>query len=260
VIGTGGGLVVEHLTVRFGGLVAIGDLTLTAPQGVITGLIGPNGAGKTTTFNACTGVVVSSGRISLDGQDLSRLAPPRRARVGLGRTFQRIELCDRLTVAENVALGPEALASGRRPWGQLAGGRAERAEVAARAEEAMGRVHVLDLRDANAGELSTGQRRFVELARAIASGFRFLLLDEPSSGLDIAETERLADTVAAVTAERGIGVVLVEHDMALVRRVCEFTGVLDFGTLIASGPTAEVLSSDLVRAAYLGSVEAESRA
>ena len=253
------GLSIVELTVRFGGLVAVDEVTLSAPQGTITGLIGPNGAGKTTTFNACTGLVASAGRVFLDGQDVSGLTPPARARFGLGRTFQRMELCDRLTVAENVGLGPESLASGRRPWGQLWGPRAEQLDLMARAEAAMELAHVAAWRDVHAGDLSTGQRRFVELARAIASPFRFLLLDEPSSGLDVAETERFADVVSGLVAARGIGVLLVEHDMALVRRVCERTWVLDFGKLIADGPTSEVLASDLVRAAYLGSVEAESR-
>jgi ABC-type branched-subunit amino acid transport system ATPase component len=253
-------LAISSLTVRFGGLVAVDDVSLSAPGSTITGLIGPNGAGKTTIFNACTGMVAAHGRIALGGFELSALSPPARARAGLGRTFQRIELCDRLTVGDNVALGPEALLSARRPWGQLWGPATERTAVAARAEEAMGMAGVSGLRHARAGELSTGQRRFVELARAIASPFRFLLLDEPSSGLDVAETERFAEVIAGLVASRGLGILLVEHDMGLVRSVCSKTTVLDFGRVIASGPTADVLASELVHAAYLGSAEVEAHA
>jgi ABC-type branched-subunit amino acid transport system ATPase component len=249
---------VDGLTVRFGGLTAVDNVTLQAPAGIITGLIGPNGAGKTTIFNACCGLVEASGRIRLGGRDLSGLSPSARAQAGLGRTFQRIELCDRLTVAENVALGPIGLSTRRHPWGQLWATRAQRAEIDARVEAALVRCGILHLGRASAGELSTGQRRFVELARAVASPFLFLLLDEPSSGLDLAETERFGRVLAALAGERGTGVLLVEHDMALVRAICRDTWVLDFGQLIASGPTAVVLASDVVRAAYLGSEEVVS--
>jgi ABC-type branched-subunit amino acid transport system ATPase component len=254
-----GGLTAEGVTVRFGGLTAVDDVTLHAPPGAVTGLIGPNGAGKTTLFNACTGAVsMASGRVWLGERRLDHHSTAARAARGLGRTFQRMELFDSMTVAENVSLGPEALCSARRPWGQLAGSGRERREIARRAGDAMARCGLDDLGRRAAGDLSTGQRRLVELARAMASPFRFLLLDEPSSGLDIAETETFARVLSRFVADTAIGVLLVEHDMALVSKVCSYTYMLDFGRLICSGPTAEVLASPEVQAAYLGSETLDS--
>jgi ABC-type branched-subunit amino acid transport system ATPase component len=246
-------LELEGVTVRFGGLVAVNDVSLLARGSSITGLIGPNGAGKTTTFNACTGLVsLATGRIRLGERPLNGLATSARAKAGLGRTFQRMALFDSMTVAENVALGPTAAFSGRTPWGQLRGSKRERREITDRAESSMQRCGIDHLAGRHAGALSTGQRRLVELARAIASPFRFLLLDEPSSGLDIPETEAFARILVDYVAEADVGVLLVEHDMALVAAVCSEVYVLDFGRLIYSGTTEDTLSSDIVRAAYLG--------
>jgi len=247
-------LEVRHLTVRFGGLVAVNDVNLVARGGAITGLIGPNGAGKTTTFNACTGLVTpTAGTISLGGQDLHHHSPSWRARLGLGRTFQRMELFETMSVRDNVALGREALMAGTRLTGRLFGLRHERDECLAVAERAIERCGISHLAGRTVGDLSTGQRRLVELARVLASGFRFLLLDEPSSGLDVGETDGFAAILHSVLADEGIGILLVEHDMALVRAVCSYIYVLDFGQLIDDGPAAEVLSSPAVKAAYLGS-------
>jgi ABC-type branched-subunit amino acid transport system ATPase component len=252
--GRGPDLEVRNLTVRFGGLVAVDDVSLVAPGGAITGLIGPNGAGKTTTFNACTGIITpTAGTVRLGGQDLHHHSPSWRARLGLGRTFQRMELFETMTVRDNVALGREALLAGTRLSGRLFGLRQEREECLAAAERALDRCGIGHLARQIAGDLSTGQRRLVELARVLASGFRFLLLDEPSSGLDVSETEGFAAILRGVLAEEGIGILLVEHDMALVRAVCSYIYVLDFGQLIYDGPAADVLSSPAVKAAYLGS-------
>jgi ABC-type branched-subunit amino acid transport system ATPase component len=246
-------LSVEAVTVRFGGLTAVSEVALRATAGTVTGLIGPNGAGKTTTFNACTGVVaVASGRVHLGDRRLDGMATAARAAAGLGRTFQRMELWDSMTVAENVAMGPESMLSARRPWGQLRASRQERREVAERTDQALHNCGIAAWARSQAGDLSTGQRRMVELARAMASPFRFLLLDEPSSGLDVHETDHFGDVLSHHVASTGIGVLLVEHDMALVARVCTRVNVLDFGRLIWSGPTAEALTSEIVRAAYLG--------
>jgi ABC-type branched-subunit amino acid transport system ATPase component len=247
-------LEVDGLTVQFGGLRAVNCVSLHARAGAITGLIGPNGAGKTTIFNACAGVVsCQAGQVRLGPQDLGHLSTARRASRGLGRTFQRMELFDSMTVAENVALGPEAFLAARRPWSQLACGRQERREIGLRAKQAMARCGVEPLTRQRVGDLSTGQRRLVELARAMATPFHFLLLDEPSSGLDVSETERFGQIISRFSADTGIGILLVEHDMALVSSVCSYIYVLDFGNLIFRGPCAEVLSSETVRAAYLGS-------
>ena len=255
------GLHVRGLSVRYGGLHAVEDVTLAAPIGRITGLIGPNGAGKTTTFNACTGLVrPSAGTVSLFDGDITRLAPQARARRGLGRTFQRMELFDSLTVLENVALGREAGLAGRAPLRHLRASRTERLEVDAAAWDALRRCGIEDVADRRTADLSTGHRRLVELARAVAGGFRMLLLDEPSSGLDRVETERFGEILLELVADGRHGILLVEHDMALVMSVCSFLYVLDFGKLLFEGTPQEVAASDVVRAAYLGAEAVESRA
>ena len=248
-------LVIEGVTVRFGGLVAVDGVSLTARGGVITGLIGPNGAGKTTTFNACTGLnTPAAGTVRLGERRLDHHSPAWRARMGLGRTFQRMELFDTMTVRENVEMAPEAHLIGRRRWlGRLFSSPVEASLCRSEADDAMAHCGLADLADRTVGDLSTGQRRLVELARAMAGGFRFLLLDEPSSGLDVSETELFADILTGLVERTGVGILLVEHDMALVRAVCSYIYVLDFGRPIYEGPTAEALSSAVVKAAYLGS-------
>jgi len=246
-------LSVDSLTVRFGGLVAVNGLSLHAPPGAITGLIGPNGAGKTTTFNACTGFVkATSGSLRLGQDTLAHRGPSTRAQMGLGRTFQRMELWNNMTVRENVALGPECFYSGRRPWGQVLGARWQRAQIQERTTHAMELCGVKGLAERAVGDLSTGQRRLVELARAMATPFRFLLLDEPSSGLDGHESERFGEILTQLVAETGLGILLVEHDMTLVSAICRYVYVLDFGRLIFEGTMTEAMSSELVRDAYLG--------
>jgi ABC-type branched-subunit amino acid transport system ATPase component len=250
------GLEVEGLIVRFGGNVAVENLSFNAPCGRLTGLIGPNGAGKTTTFNACTGLLrPSAGAIRLFGCDVTRQSPAARARAGLGRTFQRIELCQSLSVAENVALGREGRLTGASPWRQIFASRAQRIEIAEAVDDALRLCALTRLATRPAGSLSTGERRLVELARALAGGCRLLLLDEPSSGLDSTETAHFAEILENVVTGRGTGVLLVEHDMTLVMRVCEYLHVIDFGVHIFEGSTAQARASAVVRAAYLGSDE-----
>ncbi|MBW8826038.1 MAG: ABC transporter ATP-binding protein [Acidobacteria bacterium] len=250
------GLSVRGLSVRFGGLVAVDNLDLDAPEGRLTGLIGPNGAGKTTTFDACSGLnTPSEGSVHLFGNDVSRLGPPARAQRGLGRTFQRMELFNSLSVADNVALGREAAMAGSNVLRQIVASRHEQDEMMEAAAGAMELCGISDLADRRASALSTGQRRLVELARALAGRFRILLLDEPSSGLDHNETARFGDILERVMAERGVGLLLVEHDMSLVMRVCHHVYVLDFGKLIFEGSTDDIRDSEIVRAAYLGAEE-----
>jgi len=250
------GLEAEGLTMRFGGHVAVNDLSFAAPLGRITGLIGPNGAGKTTTFNACSGLLApSAGHVHLFGHDVTRLGTAARARRGLGRTFQRMELFDAMTVAENVTVGREAGLAGASPLRQVFSRRSERVSVSEAVDEALEVCGLTSLADRRVAALSTGQRRLVELARAYASEFRLLLLDEPSSGLDHSETDRFGEILSSMVAARGLGLLLVEHDMALVMGICQYLYVLDFGTLIFEGTPDEVRASDVVRAAYLGSEE-----
>jgi ABC-type branched-subunit amino acid transport system ATPase component len=247
------GLRVEGLAVRFGGLIAVDDVSLAVPPGRITGLIGPNGAGKTTLFNACSGLVrPTAGRVLLDGRDITGLPMPRRPQLGLGRTFQRIELWDSLTVRHNVELGREGVLAGSKPWRQLVARRDERRLVQDATDQALATCGLLPYADRPAGALSTGLRRLVELARVLAGGFRLLLLDEPSSGLDDAESERFGAVLRAVVRDREVGILLVEHHMKLVLDICDYIYVLDFGRLLFEGSPAEVVDSDAVRAAYLG--------
>jgi ABC-type branched-subunit amino acid transport system ATPase component len=253
-----GGLDVDGLEVRFGGLVAVNDVALRAPSGRITGLIGPNGAGKTTTFNACTGLVKpAAGRVRIAGRDVSRLGPSGRARHGLGRTFQKMELCDSISVRENIELGAEGALAGANPITQMLARPGQRANVRARAQVALELCDLADIAERPVVALSTGQRRLVELARCLAGPFGQLLLDEPSSGLDRAETRRFGEILRRVVAERGVGILLVEHDMSLVLDICEHIYVLDFGELIFSGSPAEVSASPVVQAAYLGDDDVE---
>ena len=253
VVAGGRGLEVQGVTVRYGGHVALLELSLHAPLGAITGLIGPNGAGKTTAFNACSGIIrQSAGKVVLNGQDLTALPPQRRAEAGLGRTFQRMELFDSSTVRENVALGREAFLAGSRPARHLWATRADRAAIEEAADEALSLCAIEALADRWVVDLSTGQRRLVELARAVAADRSVLLLDEPSSGLDQAETERFGEVLVHLVDSKGVGILLVEHDMSLVMRICRDLYVLDFGRLLFTGSTAEVQRSDVVRRAYLG--------
>ena len=248
------GLAVEGLVVRFGGLTAVNGQTLKAPRGRITGLIGPNGAGKTTTFNACTGMLrPSAGRVTLFGEDVTGLPPQARARRGLGRTFQRMELFDTLTVRENVRMGKEGAMAGRNPLRHLRAARGQAAVVDRLADQALEMCGIRQLALRRPSDLSTGQRRLVELARCIAGEFTVMLLDEPSSGLDGEETEEFGRILRSLVADRGVGILLVEHDMSLVMSTCEYIHVLDFGKPIFEGTPAQVANSPLVRAAYLGS-------
>jgi len=248
------GIEVRSLSVHYGGVAAVQDVSLAAPMGWITGLVGPNGAGKTTTFNACSGLVKPThGQVVLHGRDVTTLGPAGRSRLGLGRTFQRAELFNSLTVRENVELGREASMAGSNPLTQLMGTRQNRQTVHQAVDEALALTGIGPLSHLQAGLLPTGQRRMVELARVLAGPFDVLLLDEPSAGLDATETRRFGDVLIGAVATRGIAILLVEHDMELVRQVCDHIYVLDFGQLIFEGSPTEMLASPAVRAAYLGS-------
>jgi branched-chain amino acid transport system ATP-binding protein len=232
-------LEVEGVTVRFGGHTALRDVSLAAEAGQVTGLIGPNGAGKTTLFNVVTGLQRPlQGEVRIDGRPVTRLAPHRRARLGLARTFQRLELFSLLTVRENLALA----AAQRRPG---------RPDVDP--DELLGLIGLGDVADVRSDELPTGQARLVELGRALATRPRVLLLDEPASGQDERETEAFRHVLAEVAA-RGVAVVLVEHDVQLVMQACQVVHVLDVGSILAVGTPDEIQRNQAVLDAYLGVV------
>jgi len=250
---TGVDLEIRDVSVVFGGVRAVDSVSLTAHGASVTGLIGPNGAGKTTTFNVASGLIrPARGRVIFDGQDITSFGTARRARLGLGRTFQQTELFLSLTAQQNVVLGHEASVAGANPITHLVSTSSGRRASMAAVDEALELCGLSELRNVPAAELSTGQRRLVELARCLASPARVLLLDEPSAGLDSAETKAFGQILRRVAAERSMCILLVEHDMDLVMRVCDDVYVLDFGELIFHGVPADVQSSPVVQAAYLG--------
>ena len=229
-------LEVANVSVRFGGVAALTDVSLCAEAGVVTGLIGPNGAGKTTLFNVITGLQrPDHGTVHLGGVDVTRMSTHRRARRGLARTFQRLELFSTLSAADNVRVGLEA--HGRVPAGAAVG--------------LLERVGVGHDAAAPVASLPTGSARLVELARALSTDPKVLLLDEPCSGLDDRETEALGRLLTSL-AQEGRAVVLVEHDTELVLRVCDMVHVLDFGQVIASSSPEVIRRDQAVQEAYLG--------
>jgi branched-chain amino acid transport system ATP-binding protein len=235
-------LSVEAVSVRFGGVQAVTDANITALAGQITGLIGPNGAGKTTTFNVVTGLEKpTAGRVLVNGRDVSRLSPYRRARLGMARTFQRLEVFGSLSARDNVL----AAAEFRRSW---SGDKSEPQRVT---DEILDLVGLRSVAGMRVDALPTGLARLVELGRALATRPQLLLLDEPGSGLDNTETEALGDLLIDLAAG-GMAILLVEHDVDLVMRVCDRIHVLDFGRIISVGTTAEVRADPVVQAAYLG--------
>jgi branched-chain amino acid transport system ATP-binding protein len=236
-------LEVQDVTVRFGGHTALSEVGLEVEPGEVTGLIGPNGAGKTTLFNIITGLLpATGGSVVLGGKNIGGLAPYRRARLGVARTFQRLELFGQLTVRENTLVA----ASLRRRWGS-ANGESD-GQVADRLLDRLGLTSLAHVR---ADTLPTGQGRLVELARALAIKPRLLLLDEPASGQDEQETQTFAALLLELAAD-GLGILLVEHDMALVMGVCTKVVALDFGQVLAVGTPDEVRTNPRVQEAYLG--------
>jgi branched-chain amino acid transport system ATP-binding protein len=237
---------IRDLTVRFGGVTPLDAMSVTFESGTC-GLIGPNGAGKTTFFNVLSGFVApAAGSVHAFGEDLLTMPHFRRARWGLRRTFQTEQAIEELSVAGNVALAHEH---------SKLGSRAERREDVLRAIQFVG----LDLDpDAPVATLGARERRLVEVARAVVGRPRVVLLDEPGAGLPDEETEHLGRVIAGIPEHTGALVILVDHDMSLVSSCCEVTAVLDFGKLIASGPTQDVLRNQDVMRAYLGTEEVEA--
>jgi len=241
-------LAAHDLAVRFGGVTALDQISIAVPAGGLIGLIGPNGAGKTTTIDALTGFVAHRGRIELDGVAIDEYPAHERARRGLVRTWQSLELFDDLTVRENceVAAVPQRLSSFGRDV--LRPGRSVDATAADEAIELLG-LH--DVAGRHPIELSLGRRKLVAVARAVAQRPRLLLLDEPAAGLDSTESLALGERLRSVV-DHGVAMLLVDHDMGLVLGVCDRVSVLDFGRMIAEGTPAEIRANEGVIEAYLG--------
>ncbi len=228
------------VTVRFGGVAALTDVNIAVKSGEVTGLIGPNGAGKTTLFNVISGLQrPNHGDVFLGGTDVTKVRPNKRATMGLARTFQRLELFGTLSAADNVRVGLEASDQPRK------------GDTAAQARVLLERVGAGGCADALVSTLPTGMARLVELARALSINPRVLLLDEPCSGLDEAETLGLGKLLTSLATE-GRAILLVEHDTDVVLTVCDTIFVLDFGEVIASGKPADIQADPIVQAAYLG--------
>ena len=231
---------IRDLTVRFGGVTPLDAMSVTFESGTC-GLIGPNGAGKTTFFNVLSGFVSpQQGSVTAFGEDLLAMPHFRRARWGLRRTFQTEQAIEELSVAGNVALAHEHSKQGDR---------------ASRREDVLGAIGFVGLDvdpEAKVGTLGARERRLVEVARAVVGKPKLVLLDEPGAGLPDEETEHLGRVIQRIPGHMGALVILVDHDMSLVSACCENTAVLDFGKLIAAGPTAEVLRDEAVMKAYLG--------
>ena len=245
---------VQELTVRFGGVTAVDNVTATVDEGQFVGLIGPNGAGKTTFIDAVTGLVGTQGSVKFGGDEIANIPAYQRIRAGLGRTFQSLELFEDLTVRENLLAAAEPA-----PWWapvtDLFRPRAD-AAASANVDEALAAVGLDEFADAYPPDLSLGQRKLVTVARALARQPKMLLLDEPAAGLDSGESQELGKELKQLQ-DRGITIFLVDHDMDLVLGVCDYIYVLEFGKLIASGTPAEIRADERVIHAYLG-VEDES--
>jgi branched-chain amino acid transport system ATP-binding protein len=235
-------ITVEELTVRFAGITPIDGMSVTFERGTC-GLIGPNGAGKTTFFNVLSGFVKpAAGTVTAFGENLLRIADFRRARWGLRRTFQTEMAIQELSVYDNVAMIHEH----------------SRANRASRRADVLAAIEFVGLRaspQTKVGGLDQRERRLIEIARAVVGQPRLVLLDEPAAGLNETETRHLEHVITRIPDEFGALVILVDHDMSLVSACCETTAVVDFGKLIASGPTAEVLRDEHVMRAYLGTEE-----
>jgi branched-chain amino acid transport system ATP-binding protein len=238
---------------RYGGLQALTRVSLAVGGSESVGLVGPNGAGKTTLFNCICGTEVpDGGSIWMDGRRIDGMDPFRRARLGLGRTYQRIEVFPELSVREHVLVAERARRGDGRLWKDLLNRGAPTEAEMATADAVLELVGLSESANAPVAALSLGTCRLVELARALVRRPRILLADEPSSGLDVYETRTLGSVLRRVQREQGMAVLLVEHDLRMVAQVVDRVVVLDFGRQVAEGPLGEVMADPAVRSAYLG--------
>ena len=240
-------LEVSGISMAFGGNRVLEEVSIAVDEGMVTGLIGPNGAGKTTLFNIVSGLLdPTGGRVVLAGSDVTKAGPAARARKGLSRTYQQLELFTSLSVRDNVRVAGEI----RNAWG-----RRFRINVAAETDRVMTLLGLDDVADREVGDLPTARARIIEVARALMTKPRVLLLDEPASGQTEAETAAFGRLLSQLVAEDGLAVCLVEHDVSLVMGVCGTIHVLDYGQIIASGPPEMIRLEPAVIDAYLGSTE-----
>jgi branched-chain amino acid transport system ATP-binding protein len=245
-------LEVRDLVVAYGGVRAVDGVSLVVASGEVAGIIGPNGAGKTSLIDAVCGFAATSGgSVWLGGSDITAAAPYQRARAGLSRTFQSLELFEDLTVAENLAVAAGATTARPQRAGWLKDALGFRRPAAPAVAAVLADTGLSGVADRFGGELTTGQRHLVALARALVAQPRVVCLDEPGAGLDASERQRLGDAIGRLGAG-GTAVVLVEHDLEFVFGVCERVWVLDAGQIIASGSPAAVRTDPAVRTAYLG--------
>jgi branched-chain amino acid transport system ATP-binding protein len=243
-------LEIRGLSRRFQGLIAVDDVSTAVDLHELVGLIGPNGAGKTTLFNMISGFIPpSAGDILFEGRSLLGLKPHRIARLGIGRTFQNLRTMPNMTVFDNVSIGALAAAT-RSPWRTLRHGTASR-RINELTEEALERVHLSDQADELAANLSYGRRKYLEIARALATGPKLLILDEPAAGLNDTETADLAVFLQSLVGD-GLTILLVEHDMSLVMSICHRVIVLASGAKIADHPPDAVRRNPQVLESYLG--------
>lgn len=251
-------LKVENLGIRFGGLQAVDQFELEIYENELVGLIGPNGAGKTTVFNLLTGVYQpTEGSISLNGQSMVGKKPHQMVEAGISRTFQNIRLFKKMTVLDNVkvAFNHKMKYNLMKSMFRLGSYWKEEAEVNAQAHELLQAVGLDEYADQLAENLPYGQQRKLEIARALGTGCKVLLLDEPAAGMNPTETAELMDTIFRIREEKGLSILLIEHDMSLVMGLCERIVAIDYGRIIAKGTPYEVANDPKVVAAYLGTEE-----